>query len=152
VLERPGLLTFPTRGPSRYFGGDGALAERGRAAVRAVGAPAARGAVGGGRVGVPRARGGVADGRFAARCAARTASPDAGGVVEPGATPAFLAPWPVAALGGGRAALSDLLVRLGLPTLGAFAALPASAVLARFGTAGVRAHRLAAGFDEHATP
>ena len=138
VLERPGLLTFPTRGPSRYFGGDGALAEQVLAAVRAVG--------------VPDARVGVADGRFAARCAARTASPDVGRVVEPGATPAFLAPWPVAALGGPDADLADLLVRLGLPTLGAFAALPASAVLARFGTAGVRAHRLAAGFDEHATP
>src|SRR3990172_12841927 len=28
VLERPGVLTFPTRGPSRYFGGDDALAVR----------------------------------------------------------------------------------------------------------------------------
>ena len=28
VLERPGVLTFPTRGPSRYFGGDDALATR----------------------------------------------------------------------------------------------------------------------------
>ena len=26
VLERPGVLTFPTLGPSRYFGGDEALA------------------------------------------------------------------------------------------------------------------------------
>ena len=26
VLERPGQLSFPTRGPSRYFGGDDALA------------------------------------------------------------------------------------------------------------------------------
>ena len=28
VLERPGQLSFPTRGPSRYFGGDDALAAR----------------------------------------------------------------------------------------------------------------------------
>src|SRR6476660_9224150 len=28
VLERPGLLAFPTRGPSRYFGGDAGLAAR----------------------------------------------------------------------------------------------------------------------------
>ena len=26
VLERPGVLSFPTRGPSRYFGGDEPLA------------------------------------------------------------------------------------------------------------------------------
>jgi protein ImuB len=39
-------------------------------------------------------------------------------------------------------------VRLGLGTLGDFAALPAPAVLARFGPDGVRAHRVAAGLDE----
>ncbi|MFI5047173.1 MAG: DNA polymerase Y family protein, partial [Acidimicrobiia bacterium] len=41
--------------------------------------------------------------------------------------------------------LADLLVRLGLRTLGAFAELPEPAVLARFGIAGVHAHRLARG-------
>ena len=30
VLERPGQLSFPTRGPSRYFGGDDAFAARDR--------------------------------------------------------------------------------------------------------------------------
>ncbi|MEI8002314.1 MAG: DNA polymerase Y family protein, partial [Actinomycetes bacterium] len=39
---------------------------------------------------------------------------------------------------------------LGLSTLGAFAALPADAVLARFGPRGAWAHRLAAGGAEHA--
>ncbi|MFM8304663.1 MAG: DNA polymerase Y family protein, partial [Actinomycetota bacterium] len=136
VLERPGLLMFPTRGPSRYFGGDAALARQVLDAVHAAG--------------VPDARVGVADGRFAAHCAARSASPDTGRVVDPGATPAFLAPWPVAALGD--ADLAGLMVRLGLPTLGAFAALPTSAVLARFGPAGVRAHRRAAGLDAYAAP
>jgi len=138
VLERPGVLTFPTRGPSRYFGGDASLATRVLDVVRAVG--------------VPDARVGVADGAFAARLAARTAPAGTGHVVDPGGSPAFLAPWPVDALGAADADLAGLLVRLGLPTLGAFSVLPASAVLARFGSSGARAHRLAAGLDEHATP
>jgi protein ImuB len=138
VLERPGVLTLPTRGPSRYFGGDATLARHVLDAVRSVG--------------VDAVRVGVADGAFAARLAARALAAAAGHVVDPGGTPAFLAPWPVAALGGSDAELAGLLVRLGLPTLGAFAGLPASAVLARFGPSGARAHRLAAGLDEHATP
>ena len=138
VLERPGVLTFPTRGPSRYFGGDAMLATRVLDAVRAVG--------------VADARVGVADGAFAARLAARAAPAGTGHVVDPGGAPAFLAPWPVGALGAADAGLAGLLVRLGLPSLGAFAGLPAPAVLARFGPSGARAHRLAAGLDEHATP
>ena len=41
-----------------------------------------------------------------------------------------------------------LLVRLGIKTLGDFAALPAPSVLGRFGTEGLRAHRLASGLEE----
>src|SRR5204863_192915 len=37
VLERPGRLSFPTRGPSRYFGGDDALAARVLETVREAG-------------------------------------------------------------------------------------------------------------------
>ena len=48
----------------------------------------------------------------------------------------------------GCPALADVLVRLGLDTLGAFAALPATDVLARFGAEGRDAHRLASGIDE----
>jgi protein ImuB len=44
--------------------------------------------------------------------------------------------------------LADLLQRLGVNTLGEFAALPGSDVLARFGTDGALAHRLAAGRDD----
>jgi protein ImuB len=44
--------------------------------------------------------------------------------------------------------LVDLLHRLGLHTLGAFAALPIDDVASRFGPHGVRAHRLAQGLDE----
>lgn len=136
VLEEPGRLDFPTRGPARYFGGDEAMAERVLASVR--------------DLGVPGARLGVADGRFAAALAARGTEPETATVVAPGDSPAFLAPWPVTALA--EPELADLLVRLGLRSLGAFAALPAAAVLDRFGPSGARAHRLAAGLDERATP
>jgi protein ImuB len=141
VLERPGVLTFPTRGPSRYFGGDDALGARVLEAVRAVD--------------VPDARVGIADGAFAARLAARTAGATGVRVIDPSGTPAFVAPWPVSVLAGvvdGGADLAGLLGRLGLPTLGDLAALPTGAVLARFGVDGARAHRLARGLDEHAVP
>ena len=68
-------------------------------------------------------------------------------IVPPGETPAFLAPWPVGTLGD--EALAGVLCRLGLRTLGAFAELPSSAVLARFGPDGIGAHRLAGGEEEH---
>lgn len=140
VLERPGVLTFPTRGPSRYFGGDDALASRLLEVVAALG--------------VPDARVGIADGTFAARLAARRAASSAAQVVAPGESAGFLAPWSVAVLrglfvgDGAGDALTSLLLRLGIRTLGDFAALPAASVLARFGTDGARAHRVAAGLDE----
>jgi protein ImuB len=128
VIDRPGLLAFPTRGPSRYHGGDGGLVEHVRAAVTAAG--------------VADVRFGVADGGFAAGLAARRAV-----IVPEGETPAFLAPWPVATLRNDD--LADLLARLGLRTLGAFAALPPASVLARMGEEGRTAHRLARGEDPH---
>lgn len=136
VLERPGCLSFPTRGPSRYFGGDNALSALVIDTVQ--------------QVGVSDVQVGIADGAFAARLAARSAEVGRARVVERGATPAFLDPWSVRALGPDHAELADLLVRLGVPTLGAFAALPAAAVLARFGPSGAGAHRLACGVEEYA--
>jgi len=145
VLERPGVLTFPTRGPSRYFGGDEGLATR----VLAVAT----------EVGVPNARVGIADGTFTARLAARLASPGDAHVVAGGGSATFLGPWPVAVLRGvvgerpeDGAAFADLLTRLGLRTLGDLAALPAPSVLARFGVEGARAHRLACGGADHGAP
>ena len=133
-LSRPGLAAFPTRGPSRYFGGDEALARSVAAAVDEVVAG----------LGWPGAAGvGVADGAFAAHLAA-LAGPVT--VVAPGGSPAHLAPLPVAVLG--RPDLVDVLVRLGLRTLGAFAALDPADVVARFGADGRVAHRLARGLDE----
>jgi hypothetical protein len=122
---RPGVLALPVRGPARYFGGEKAVLER----VADI-------------VGVSHddVLLGVADGVFAAALAAL-----AGCLVAPGATPAFLAPWPVATVA--EPELADLLVRLGLPTLGAFAALPARDVIARLGSDGALRHRIARGLD-----
>jgi protein ImuB len=159
-VGRPGMVSFGTRGPSRYFGGDRALAAQVATAVDAVLAPLA----------APLCRVGVADGPFAAEQAARAAQV-AGGqagragrsgraeragravaaevavlVVPPGRSADFLVPFPVRVLE--RPDLADLLIRLGLMTLGDLAALPAATVLARFGSDGATAHRLARGRDE----
>ncbi|MDQ4068633.1 MAG: DNA polymerase Y family protein, partial [Actinomycetota bacterium] len=130
-IVRPGLCAVATRGPSRYFGGDDALAARVASAVDAVLV----------QVGAPACRVGVADGPFAAERAARR-----GMVVPAGESAAFLAGFPVSSLGSVE--LADLLVRLGIRTLGQLAALPSAAVLARFGVEGAAAHRLARGLDE----
>jgi protein ImuB len=85
---------------------------------------------------------GVADGLFAAMLAAGAGMTEPM-VVAPGGTARFLAPWPVAVLD--RTELTDLLVRLGIDTLGRFAALPGRHVLARFGADGAVCHRVARG-------
>jgi protein ImuB len=68
-------------------------------------------------------------------------------VVPRGETPGFLVPFPVEVLE--RPELTDLLIRLGLRTLGQVAELPRAVMATRFGSEGVRAHRLATGLDEH---
>ncbi len=70
--------------------------------------------------------------------------------MPPGGTARFLAARPVSVLAGRDPAgqdLAALLVRLGLRTLGDFAALPVRDVASRFGDAGEGAHRLARGLD-----
>ena len=146
---RPGRCSFGVRGPVRLFGGEVALvrqvAEVVDAAVAQVGAGSDAGMGPGCRIG-------VADGAFAAGLAARGdgAAPEDSVIVPRGGSPAFLAPLPVGVLsaGGPTGGLVDVLVRLGLTTLGAFAALPGADVLARFGTDGLDAHRLASGIDD----
>ncbi len=151
-LTRPGVCALATRGPSRYFGGDTALAHRVEHVVTEA------------LAGLTTCWVGIADGHFAAIQAARSAAPEAqaarsaapaiqaarsvGGVcvVEPGTSPAFLAPRSVTTLG--RPELVDVLLRLGLTTLGHVAALSAADLLARFGAEGLVAHRLASGLDE----
>ena len=88
-------------------------------------------------------RTGVADGMFAAQLAARTGRD--GVVVPPGGARRFLAPHPAGLLE--HPELTNLLVQLGIHTLGDFAALPAQDVLARFGVVGAIAHRLARGLE-----
>jgi protein ImuB len=123
---RPGACALAARGPARYFGSEEKAAER---IVEQVAQ----------ECGV-ESQVGIADGVFAAGLAAR-----AGRIVASGRTGTFLSEVPVEALE--RPDLTDLLRRLGIATLGDFAALPASDVLTRFGFDGALAHRLAAGQD-----
>jgi len=129
-IIRPGRCALAAKGPSRYYGDRFGeilrthLAEAGFTAII-----------------------GIADGPFAAEQAARLA--EQRGLSElafpPGESANCLAPLPIDAID--RPELVDLLRRLGIRTLGAFAALPARQVLARFGTDGLTAHRLASGRD-----
>jgi protein ImuB len=132
-ITRPGLAAIGVRGPTRYFGGETGVLH----------------ALSKGVAGIPVLGGadlliGIADGAFAAEQAARR-----GVVVDPGGSPAFLRDLPVETLDpSGTAPLVDLLRRLGIRTLGAFAALPPRDVLARFGPDGAWAHRQAGGRDD----
>jgi protein ImuB len=127
AIIRPGVCALAARGPATYFGGEEAAAER---IVEQVAI----------ECGV-EAQIGVAEGAFAALLAARE-----GRLIPPGATPAFLAAMPIATLD--RPPLTGLLERMGIRTLGAFAALSAADVAVRFGLDGAVAHRLAAGSDD----
>ncbi|MEQ8840496.1 MAG: DNA polymerase Y family protein [Acidimicrobiales bacterium] len=131
-VTRPGTCAIAMRGPSRYFGGDEAVATLMRQRM---------GEVLDGRTEI---RIGIADGPFAAGLAARAARPVH--IVADGGSAAFLAPMSISVLD--RPELTDVLVRLGLRSLGAFAELPPADVLARFGDEGRCAHRLASGLDE----
>ena len=124
---RPGACAIGARGPARYFGGEGSLARKIIDVVACLGFAC---------------QVGVADGLFAAQLAARA---DVAVIVAPGGTPAFLAPHPVGSLGDPE--LADLLSRLGIRTLGEFAALPAAEVANRFGFTGALAYQLARGLD-----
>lgn len=132
-ITRPGLAALGVRGPTRYFGGETGVLH----------------ALSRGVAGLPVLNGadvliGIADGAFAAEQAARR-----GLIVDPQATPAFLESLPIETLDpSGASPLIDLLRRLGIRTLGGFAALSPRDVLARFGPDGAWAHRQAGGLDE----
>jgi len=131
-IVRPGVCALRARGPARYYGGE-------EQAVRVLlDALAAEG--------FGDARSGVADGLFTAEQAAKTTNPDHPmRIVPAGGAPQFLSRLPVAVLGDPE--LADLLMRLGVLTLGAFAALDHEQVGARLGERGMRLHVLAAGGD-----
>lgn len=122
---RPGLVAL--RAPGRYYGGEPhAAALMAQTLVEA---------------GVWDVRIGIADDLFTAEQAARQAAPQEHVVVPPGGAAAFLRPLPVEVLatgaaGGDAAEVVSLLGRLGIRTLGDFAALPGADVSHRFGRAG----------------
>lgn len=133
---RPGLCAIRSRGPSRYYGGEEQAAQALLACLS--------------ELGIHDARVGIADGPFAAEQAARGTSRQgtapvhtAVQIVPPDASPAFLAPLSIGILVDDR--LAVLLHRLGVHTLGDFAALPALDVLRRFGAEGAQAHEKAGG-------
>lgn len=136
-IVRPGLAVVGVKGATRYFGSEVRVGRAVAGAVRDTG---------------HGARLGFADGSFTAVQAAYQtayrlpAQAEPGVIVPPGAASHFLAPLPVAVLDD--AELADLLLRLGVRTLGDFAALPAGDVLARFGPDGLRRHALAQGHGE----
>ncbi len=123
---RQGVATMPARGPARFFGGEEAfVAMLAKAVAETLGSAEA-------------VRVGVADGLFGALLAARAEM-----VVAPGDTAAFLAPWSTAVLR--RPDLAVTLQRLGIRTLGQFAALGPAHVSARFGADAAACHRVARG-------
>ena len=134
---RPGLVVLPVRGPARFFGSEQQAAERLIDAVAAAGA---------------ECQVGIADRLSTAVFAAR-----AGRVVAPGEDARFLSALSIRQLatepslsGSGREDLADLLWRMGIRTIGQFAALSRTDVASRFGADGVAAHRLARGEPERA--
>ena len=130
-VMRAGSCALRARGPARFYGDEhsAALAFLERFA----------------ELGVTDARVGVADGLFAADQAARLPGVDLIRIVPEGRSAEFLSGLPLELLQEEELAL--LLWRLGIRTLGDFAALPAEDVRSRFGEAGARAHTRAGGAD-----
>ncbi|MFI6097487.1 DNA polymerase Y family protein [Lentzea sp. NPDC051213] len=126
-VVQPGLVAVAARGPVGYF----KTAEQ--AAERIVDHVATHTGT--------EAWVGFADSLFAATKAAHRNV-----IVPPGETAEFLRPLGVHELDSPE--LVDLLRRLGLKTLGAFADVPENAVASRFGGPATRQHRLARGLPE----
>ena len=146
-ITLPGQVAFPTRGPSRFFGGDEALAARAHAIVSEALVDSTAWVSNRRRIDT-HVRVGISDGAFAAALAAQAARPTL--IVPPGDSRVFLARLPLTTLHRPELVdVLDVLGRLGLHTLGALAALPEPDVLARFGREGQAAWRLANGLDEH---
>lgn len=143
-VSMPGVILLATRGPSRYVGGDDALAQRlhdithNALALLADGRPIAFGV-------------GIADGRLTALVAAHAADGQHL-VVEPGESARCLAQLPVSVFADFAEIDRDvvsLLHRLGLSCVGDLATMKPSDLVGRFGPVGFELHRLARGFDRH---
>ena len=129
---RPGLLVLTVRGAARYFGSEQSASERLVDAVAAAGA---------------ECQVGIADQLSTAVFAAR-----AGCIVESGGDASFLAALSIRQLATepslsapGRDELADLLWRMGIRSIGQFAALSRTDVASRFGADAITAHRFARG-------
>lgn len=147
-VVRPGLCALRARGPARYYGGE---AQAARVLIDMLR-----------ESGLEGVRAGVADGPFTAEQAAKAGTTPAQPVftVPAGGAAGFLAPLSIAVLeesslgtgsalapGDAPADLVGLLARLGIQTLGDFAAMEQDRVRERFGERGIRLHGFAAGGD-----
>jgi protein ImuB len=167
VVE-PGICAFAARGPARYFGGETALAGQIIAALADLGVKSLAGVADGMFAALLAARSPNPHSPSSHSPSSHSPSshspsshspsshspsshspsshnPNPIRLIPAGKTAGFLAVQPVSVLPNQD--LAGLLHRLGLGTLGDFAALPASDVASRFGDAGEAAHRLARGLD-----
>lgn len=138
-IIRPGLLVLPAFGAVRHVGGEEELAQ---SLVNSVAQ----------HTGWESAVG-IAEGLLGVVSAARRSH-----LVPPGETADFLYALPISELmtsgitSTGQSEITefvDLLLRLGIRTLGQFGSLPIGDVTARFGQLGQWAHRLVTGRDTH---
>lgn len=131
---RPGVCAIRVRGPAAYYGGEE------EAALWLLDQLD--------ELGVRGTRIGIADGVFTAEQAARQRQPQRIRVIAAGTAARYLAPLPIGVLDdGGSDGLVALLRRLGVYTLGDFAALDAGDVRDRLGEQGARLHALSGGLD-----
>ncbi|TWE11854.1 DNA polymerase Y family protein [Rudaeicoccus suwonensis] len=137
-VVRPGIAAVKAQGPRRFYGGESEAAYALFSHLRTYAERDLRTSI--------DLRVAVADGLFTAEHAARNttiATPVT--VIPPGGSAAFLAGLPVSTACDKQ--MSHLLQRMGIRRLGEFAKLPRDQVHARFGAAGLHAHKLACGQD-----
>lgn len=137
---RPGVCAIRARGPATYYGGEEEVALWLLDRLD--------------ELGVRGTRIGIADGVFTAEQAARHPQPQRIRIIPAGAAARYLSPLPIGVLDDTNAGsatsgtgLVTLLRRLGVYTLGDFAALDQGDVRDRFGEQGARLHALSGGLD-----
>lgn len=142
-----GTWAIDAKGPTRYFGGEESLVAKLKDAISieiqhelAQSIPSERVFEGDSVLSFGIS---IADGIFAARIAARESL-----VVASGGSAEFLAPLSVEELPDQE--MASFLMRLGIRSLGEFAALDYHLVLERFGATGALLHHMANGFDTSA--
>lgn len=137
-VENLGTIVMTARGPSRYFGGDIAVAQHLYDVCRTVSRGVSFGV-------------GIADSRFAATAAAHLSqSRSTPCVIESAITTEFIDALPVASLtriAGIADNTIDLLERLGLRRCGGVRAIGEAALIDRFGVEGKRVYALVSGAE-----